>query len=548
MTVKSIFQSINLKEWRFVLVVSSFVVILTTAVYLYGYLISDDYFLWSNYTNAGDVTVYWSLMEQVTQGEFLPKNLYTNELTHTLMVQPFWLSLGLLAKITHWPKVFIYQLCRIIFGFGLLAFLYLFLSYFIKEIWQRKICFLVLAFGSGIGALINPLYFNFSSHLSGLEIIQRMSPDLFLPESNVFVTIFHSPLLPFSLLVELLILYLFFRTDFRSNFLVNFGLLILVIFLGLFHPYDLMVVTVIPSFFILVLWLIKVLCGKAVTDLKPYLVKLAMIFLAGAIILSYYIFLFKFDPFFSIWSQTNFTESPPPLNLLTGYGLILFFALVGLYTWPDKKNQQYTFLVTWLIANIFLAYLPFSQQRRVLNTVFIPLAVFASLGIIKSLELIFKKIGPKIFQGLIIIILFLVLAASNISVLASNAMFYQEHNQSFYLKKEFYQAALWLKAKKPQVVLASPFISNVLPAITGSQVYIGHLHQTINYDKKLEAIKWFFQNNQADAEKLSWLKNNKIDFIFYSELEKSFGNFGPAGKFYLRMVYNNSQVEIYQVL
>ena len=547
MTLSKIFNSVSDKEWRFVWIIGGVVIILTTLPYLYGYLSSNDYFLWSNYTNVGDITVYLSLMEQASIGKFFLANLYSHDLAYSLMVQPFWLFLGLLVKLSQLPKIFIYQVARIVFGFCLLIFLYLFLAYFVKDVWQRKIGFLLLAFGSGIGAFLHPLFVEFSSHLNGLEIINQISADLFLPELNVFVNIFHSPLLPLALLVELLIFYLFINSELKLNYWLITGLFLLVLFLGFFHPYDLITVAFVSSFFVLIIWYFHLLTKQKVVDLKPLILRLGIIFSAFGAIFVYYLILFKFDPFFPVWNQTNFTESPPIFRLLTGYGLIFIFALAGIYFWPKKNDWKFIFLLSWLLINLFLAYLPFSQQRRVLSTVFIPLVIFASLGAVKFLDLFFSRIKLKIIPYLITIFLFFILALSNISVLVSNLIFYQRHDEAFYFPASYYQAALRLKAEKPSTILATPRVANPMPAITGDKVYIGHLHQTVNYDQKLADLKWFFSTNDIDDQKEAWLKAQKIDFVFYTKYEKSLGNFQPGQKSYLKLVYKNPEVEIYQV-
>ncbi len=141
----------------------------------------------------------------------------------------------------------------------------------------------------------------------------------------------------------------------------------------------------------------------------------------------------------------------------------------------------------------------------------------------------------------------MILALSNISVLASNLIFYQRHDLAFYFPASYYQAALWLKAEKAATILATPRVANPLPAITGDKVYIGHLHQTVNYNQKLADLKWFFGTNEIDNQKETWLKAQKIDFVFYTKYEKSLGDFQPAQKPYLKLVYKNPEVEIYQV-
>lgn len=535
-------------EWIFVLVVSVLVVLATTIPYIYGWLSSSDVFLWSNYSSLGDTTVYLSLMKQASQGNFFLANLYTSEFSYSLMIRPFWLSLGFLAGLTGLPEIFIYQLGRIFFGFLLLFFLYLFLSYFLQDKRQRKICFLLLAFGSGVGAFFHPLYYYFSANHTIAESINILSSDLIFTEANIFLMIFHSPLYSAALLVQLLIIYLFFKSDLKAGYWLYFVLFILVVFLGVFHPYDLLMVASIPGFFIFIIYLLNFLGFELGIELKLFLKKLGIICFALVIIFCYYLFLFYFDPFFPHWAQTNFTESSPIINLLTGYGFILIFALAGIYLWPNKKSRYFIFLSGWLIINLFFAYIPFSQARRVLPTIFIPLAIFAAFGLSKFFVVIFKSVKYKHFKYLALVLIFLVFSISNISVIMSNILFYKENNQAFYFSQDNYQAALWFEAKKDKVILALPLTSNPIPAITANKVYVGHLHQTIDYYEKFEVVKWFFATDNQDSEKKQWLKKEMIDYIFYSKLEKSLGQFRPDQKDYLQEVYSNNEVKIYQVL
>ena len=45
-----------------------------------------------------------------------------------------------------------------------------------------------------------------------------------------------------------------------------------------------------------------------------------------------------------------------------------------------------------------------------------------------------------------------------------------------------------------------------------------------------------------------FLKNSRIDYIFYSNLEQKIGTFNPDEKEYLKKVYDNGKVQIYKVL
>jgi len=97
--------------------------------------------------------------------------------------------------------------------------------------------------------------------------------------------------------------------------------------------------------------------------------------------------------------------------------------------------------------------------------------------------------------------------------------------------------------------LSSPVIGNILPSVTGNIVYIGHGHQTIDWQtKKIKVEDWFFAGNTQDPEKKAWLNRENIAYIFFSSLEDDFGDFSPQEKDYLKKVYANSEAAIFKVV
>jgi hypothetical protein len=121
----------------------------------------------------------------------------------------------------------------------------------------------------------------------------------------------------------------------------------------------------------------------------------------------------------------------------------------------------------------------------------------------------------------------------------------------YYITKEEAQAMYWLKdnTSSEAIILAHGFTGNVIPALSARRVYAGHGHQTLDWDYKSKRVsQWFFNKKIDNAEREKFLTDNKIDYLFYSSLEKTLGEYNPSIQDYLKPVYQNNEVVIYKVL
>ncbi len=108
----------------------------------------------------------------------------------------------------------------------------------------------------------------------------------------------------------------------------------------------------------------------------------------------------------------------------------------------------------------------------------------------------------------------------------------------------------WMNGNLPDnsIVLAEPNTGNLIPGFSGKKVYGAHWAETVNVGEKANAARLFFKNDKNDNQKESWLKNNNITHIYFSEAEKKLGNFDPQNKKYLEKIYDYKQIAIYKVL
>ena len=84
-------------------------------------------------------------------------------------------------------------------GFVFLFLLYLFIANVFKLIKWRKIVFLILSFGSGLGI------FTLRGNWSSEYLYEHLGTDFWVSEGNTFLSLFHSPLFILSQLLIFLI-------------------------------------------------------------------------------------------------------------------------------------------------------------------------------------------------------------------------------------------------------------------------------------------------------------------------------------------------------
>ena len=157
-------------------------------------------------------------------------------------------------------------------------------------------------------------------------------------------------------------------------------------------------------------------------------------------------------------------------------------------------------------------------------------------------------LNNKILAGFLFMIFF---ALSNVYVLANDVLLYQNNSYPyFYLADDYSQAMAWLKNNTNwnDVVLSEEVNGNFIPGMSGRKVYLGHGVETVDYENKKEKVEWFWEKDEESDKKKEFLAENGIIYLFYSEAEKELGSFNPENKKYLKAVFRNQTVTIYQFI
>ena len=532
------------KEWKFVMLWAALVVLLANIPYIYGYVSAPDgkQFMGDARTFI-DTNTYLAWMQQAVDGHFLFKDMYTTEPHSRIFFHPLFLSLGLIAKITGFSPLSVHTMARVVFGFASLLFLYLFISFFIKETNKRAVAFALLSLSGGFG------------WLKLIPQIDAINESWFLigwVEGNTFLSIYALPLFSASLLLLAATFYFILRAFEENKPIYAFVSGIICFFLVLTHFFDALIVYPVLVAYIAALYFIE----QNLQGLKKR-IKLFLIFFACSIVAPVYdLFASLANPVFftHAWKQAV-TLSPNFIWYIGGAGFIGIFALIGILfilgqrTDDEKAFNRFALLITWALTIPFLVYMPISFQRRLVEGVHVPLTILATVGLFALIE----KLHIKNWKAVCIVFLIITIPNSinvlgrDMNYLAKNA---KSQTMAGYLDLEIAEAFGWLRqnSDRDDAVLSDYETGNYIPGFSGNRVFIGHPEQTIDFDKKWQATKMFFDDKVPDDLKKKMIREAGIEYVFYGWKEARLGQFDPNMAEYLEPAFSNQKVTIFKVV
>lgn len=423
-------------ETLFIFMIIPLILAATFIPYLIGYSHTPpgEVFTWIIPVTNVDAHTWLAMMRQGQEGHLLFQNKYWIEPHPSIIFHPFWLTLGSLSRSLKIPLIAAYHLGRVLSGFFLLWFLYLFIANFFEQPAERRWVFLLTVLGSGLG------------WLQALGV-PMMSIDLWLPDVFVFYSLYGFPHIVFAQALIILTFMCYLKAGAQKSRLTALLGGVCCLLLTFIHPLDgLLVIGVI------VLHTLDSFIGNKKIAL---FIPVGLITLLTLPAMAYNIYLYALQPVAKIMTREYFFKSPHSLWLITGFGLLLPPAILGIY-W-SRRLPAFRLLTFWLLAALILAYLPLPHQRKFLEGSFIPLGLLAGYGLFESLQrwgqyrvYILNK------KGIIASMLLLLAALGNIYILAADASAFKnyryeeymkntEAGQPPYLRKEFLEAFSWLE-------------------------------------------------------------------------------------------------------
>jgi len=427
-----------------------------------------------------------------------------------------------------------YHIARIVFGGLLLVVMYCFITEFINEVNLRRLAWVIAVFGSGLGWVLLPV---------GLPGFIPVS--FYLPESYSWLLIYGLPHLALARALLLGGWIVLFRAIDSDSWWLAMAAGVCWMLMGIIVPFFAALLGVLIAMWLLALLIVRreIPWGEfrlaAVAGVLPVLVLL------------YFAWLFNSDPVLNSWGLQNILKSPPVVDYVLAYIVVLALAVPGaVLVVRGGLSSRPVLLLSWPVTGFLLAYIPINVQRRLLEGIILPLAVLAAVGF----GWLAKQIGsrrwrPVLLSVLLILILpgTMILTAGGVSVASSGGrpVFSPEGEQA---------ALAWLHDNAPtgSHVLATFNTGNIIPAYANVRVYTGHGPETVNAVEKAEIAEQFYLDPDYDSkDRRDLLEDQRIDYVFVGLDEQSEECNGPCfdpEEIGLQVVYESGEYAIYEVV
>ena len=278
-------------------------------------------------------------------------------------------------------------------------------------------------------------------------------------------------------------------------------------------------------------------------------------------LLLYYLRILTGDPVIVEWSKQWKHQAPGFVSLVFGLGLPLVLAVVAVATGAARRTPELSLLLAWVVLVGLMLYLPnpVNIQRRLIDGLYIPVAILGALGLEAVIEWrAARRRGPLRRPGPI------VTSAVGISLVTPVLLWVLAmtwavgHEPSLFQPTAEFAAIDWLGTVRgsgapPPGVLADPLTGLYIPERAGVRVYAGHYSETLFYLDRARLARGEVQLGDGTGNVTSgtttlpvdaFMAQEDIDFLLVGPEERAAGA-GPVPAS-LKLVYDQGGVRIYQ--
>ena len=484
---------VTASEWRWVIWVSAFLIILAFTPFLWIVLRGITNTEWAfmgvihEYENGAS---HLSRISQGREGQLLARFLHTPEPHDGTFFDVVYPIIGQASRLIRLPVGVTFHIARVAAS----IFMYMSLYYLASMIWMRvrsrRIFFSIAIGGTGFGWILGVL----SGDASYLDLTAPEVFPFFSSLANV-----HFPLTIGCMAFLISVIIRVFRPGASQEPTVNNeGLLIFILGLILIIIYPLALIPIIIAFTLI--WLLRCYANKTLVRREAYW--LLWFAVPTLPFILYYSVILAYNPIVGdIWRQANTIIPPTLFVFVLSLGLPLIVALPGIIRVVKRfepDGDQFMFI--WLFVIISLIYLPTEAQRRFSIGLMIPIAYFAT----RALEDFWFNLIIRRWRYRVLAILIPVMATSHLFILYLPTRPIATNNireaQGMVLEDDYIDALDWLdqETNSNDVILASPITSLWIPVATGSRVVYGHPVETADNDTKHQAvIGWYTATNNT---------------------------------------------------
>lgn len=496
-------------------IITGIVTVCWTLPYVAGWLSAGDAWVFNGFLfNPIDGNSYLAKMQLGWMGEWRFTLPYTSQAGEGAYLFLFYITLGHFARLLSLPLIFVFHFARIIAGIFMAWTLWRFIIWVYKN--QTSLVartFAIVIFGSGMGWLFNP--------------IVGLTSDMWVAEAYPFLSGLTNPHFPLGIS---LILWILIHSNRVMTWKVRIALLVEGLFLSIIMPFGIVVLAVILAGWVAWDWFGQ---RKLRVDIAIWPV------LAGGSFLLYQFIAIQTDPVLYQWNAQNVTISPPWWDLLVSFSPAMILAIPSIWKLIKReKAQEWKVIIGWMILGGILIWIPYSLQRRFLLGFYIPTGILAVIYLGSLIPIKLKWFYP---------LLLILSIITNSVVLMASWFGIQTKSPHLFLSRNEADGLAWLATniQERSLVLASPEIGNLIPALTPHHVIYGHPFETVNAEEEKRFVENLYQGGNNPENLLNQIESRKVDYIFYGPREQELGKAEIVGAF--QIVYENADVKIFSV-
>jgi hypothetical protein len=437
----------------------------------------------------------------------------------------------------HEQLVFLFHAYRWAAVFFLVFMTYRFTTFFLVSTGARKIATVIATAGGGLGWL---------SIFGVTRILQIELPlEFYSPETFGFLSVFGLPHLAAArgLLLLGLICYLRQPQSNKNRIIASLSWLML----GFFQPLTIVTGWALLAAHIILLALLNIFTQRSLHNFVPskwkgnILTGITMVVVSSPWVI-YNLVSFSTDRYLSGWQSQNIIQSPPPIDYLFSFGLILPFIILAIW-WIVSKSRDPAnlLLVTFVFLFPVLAYAPFNLQRRLPEGIWVVLTTLAFMAISR-----FGKSSMRSVSALVLIFSLmtsLLILVGSIQVIKVPAM-------PLFRPAEEVEAFEFIRRDSPVggVVSAAYLTSNALPAWAPVSVLTGHGPESANLEVMEQNINRLYSGAFTDKIFADFMAQYAIDYVFYGPIEKAIGDWHPEQEARLQVIYDQPPYQVFRVI
>jgi hypothetical protein len=543
---------VGAEEWRFVVVMAIFVMVVTTLPYVYGYISApSDWQFMGLVFNVSDHAQYFSWYRDFQTENLIP-NRMTPEPSAPLFFNLLWWVLARIGLYTGLSYIQVFMFFRLAAAAVFLFMLYYFCSLVFERAWERKVAFLTIIFGSGLGWILVVLKYTV------MDGVLLFPLDVYKAGTNTFLSIMAFPhfTLANALILAVFTLILIGYDRRQLKYALAAGIVAIV--LGWQHVYDLITVYgVLGVFFVLE--------ALRTRTIPWYLVKAGMILGLLSIWPPFYaLYLTKLDPNWQeVLDQFDnagvFTANPFHMFILVGLPLLVAVLTFDGFTPLKERSRRELFIKTWFLTSFVLAYLPVGYQVHLTNLWQVPVGILATIGlcwrIAPYLTEIFRggvsRLGAlEQAQRLVVIGFVILFSLTNVYLLGWRFLDLGRHQHPYSYTKDEMLALHWLEEHTTanDVVLSSKLVGQYVPVFTNAKAFLAHFAQTRDFYGKRAMVEEFFAADTDAGRRQQILQEYSVDYVFYGPVERSLGDYKPDKSDLLTLAFSTPKAQVYAVI